>query len=346
MARFTRLLGITALISLAACSDSSSPSGVDPQLLSDRLTGLASTFEDNGAFTSLLVLSSHFPTYGGSALLANSLPLLRAQGNLAALRQLRPLVASLGSGPSDVQALFPANVLGKTLAWDTQTSSYIISNQTGAPANGVRVLIYFVNLQTNEPSLPLNQIGYVDLTDESTAQYDRLGILLKLFGQTVADYDITQTLQTNFSELSAVGRLHSADLGEFADFDMTLGGSTDGTVFTVSEDITGSDGTHLFVGVDGGPSGDDFEMVLGSGGNEIQILTTTTTSDVTTGSVVYNGTTVATISGTSDNLIFTGVGGNTIPDEDRQALALLIAEGLLFAFFLSIGVFGPAVIVF
>jgi len=347
MARLARLLPAAALISLAACSDSTSPSSVNPQQLSDRLATLTSTFEDNGAFTSLLVLSSHFPSYGGSALVQRSMPLFRSSVSPRDFRRLAPVAAANAlRGPDDVQALFPANVLGKTLVWDTQTSEYVIGNQTGAPANGVRLLIYFIDTQTSAPSLPLNQIGYVDLTDESTAQFDRLGVLLKLFGQTVADYDITQTIQTNFSELSAVGRLHSADLGEFADFDLSTGESSDGTTFAMSQNITGSDGTHLFVGVDGDATGEDFEMVVGSGSNELAILTSIGANDVTTGTVQYNGTTVATISGTGENLQFNGVNGNALDDEDQAALALIMIQGLLFAFFLSIGIFGPAFIVF
>lgn len=343
MARFARLLPVVALLSLAACDDGLSPDSVNPAQLSAKMEGLASTFQDNGAFNSLLVLSAHFPTYGGLPLMAATLPLQGHQSRLSQFRRLAPVLASLS--PDDIQALFPANVLGKTLSWNTTTGEYEVSSQTGAPATGVRILIYFIDTQTNGPALPLNQIGYVDLTDESTPQFDRLGVLLRLFGQTVADYDITQTLSTGFAELNATGRLHSADLQEFADFDMTLGASTAGDAFTVSEDITGNDGTHVFIGLTGDLTSEEFELRVGSGSNELTLLSETA-DNVITGSVLYNGTTVGTISGNPDDPTFTGVGGRTLSDDDRNALGQILFQAIVFAFFLSIGIFGPGAVVF
>ena len=80
-------------------------------------------------------------------------------------RRLAALVAALSANP---QALFPSDVLGKTFVWDTQTSAYVMGTATGAPATGIRIVLYFTNAGTGEPFLPLSPIGSLDLTDKST----------------------------------------------------------------------------------------------------------------------------------------------------------------------------------
>jgi hypothetical protein len=80
--------------------------------------------------------------------------------------------------------MFPPTALGKTFVWDTTAKGYVASDQPGAPANGVRFVIYAVNDYVLggsllvQPSLPLTPLGYVDLTDRSAGSTSVLGITL------------------------------------------------------------------------------------------------------------------------------------------------------------------------
>ncbi len=75
--------------------------------------------------------------------------------------------------------LFPPGTLGKTFVWDTTAKGYVASSDPGAPANGVRFVIYAVGGPLLlQPSLPLTPLGYVDLTDRSAGSNAVVGIAL------------------------------------------------------------------------------------------------------------------------------------------------------------------------
>jgi hypothetical protein len=99
-------------------------------------------------------------------------------------------------------ALFPFGTLGKTFVWDTTAKGYVASDQPGAPANGVRFVLYAISEYSIDgslpiqPSLPLTTLGYVDLTDRSAGSTSVLGITLVGTGGgaapvTYADYTLT-----------------------------------------------------------------------------------------------------------------------------------------------------------
>ncbi len=191
--------------------------------MSDGLASLATAFDNNAAFQSLKSLSAFFPQYAAVAALRARLPDVAVRGPGVALPRAgaRRAAVPISRAPRDVQALFPADVLGKTLTWDVTTDQYTISNLSGAPSNGIRVQLYAINPVTGQPIEPLQQLGYVDLTDESTAQSDKLGVLLKLGATTVADYDVAATVSTSSLRLDANGYVRSPDGLRQVTFDLT-----------------------------------------------------------------------------------------------------------------------------
>ena len=88
-----------------------------------------------------------------------------------------PLPAPRSQGMT--AALFPPGTLGKTFVWDTTAKGYVASSDPGAPANGVRFVVYAVGGPLLvQPSLPLSPLGYVDLTDRSAGSQAVVGIAL------------------------------------------------------------------------------------------------------------------------------------------------------------------------
>lgn len=93
------------------------------------------------------------------------------RGGIAMLTVPRALV-----GRPSGAAIFPDSVLGKTFVWDTAAHGYAPSTATGAPANGVRFVLYVLDLTTFLPAIPLTVDGDVDLTDQSTSTASVLGV--------------------------------------------------------------------------------------------------------------------------------------------------------------------------
>src|SRR2546430_7160684 len=67
------------------------------------------------------------------------------------------------------RATAPASSPGTTFVWDPDTSGYIASADSGAPANGERFLLYAISQRSGLPSVPVTPIGYVDLTAPAPA---------------------------------------------------------------------------------------------------------------------------------------------------------------------------------
>jgi len=92
-------------------------------------------------------------------------------GGLAMLTLPRPMV-----GRPSGAAIFPDSVLGKTFVWDTAAHRYAASSETGAPANGVRFVLYVLDPLSFMPAVPLTVDGEVDFTDQSTTSASVLGV--------------------------------------------------------------------------------------------------------------------------------------------------------------------------
>jgi hypothetical protein len=107
-------------------------------------------------------------------------------------------------------AVIPPTMLGKTFVWDTSAHGYVASSDPGAPANGARFVIYAVGGPLLvQPSLPLTPLGYVDLTDRSTASSAVEGITLVgtegAAAVTYADYTLGGPAGTVASTLTLAG---------------------------------------------------------------------------------------------------------------------------------------------
>ena len=181
--------GVLALILLAGCKDALGPGSVDVASLNADVATMTTAFTNSVSLQNMAVLSQFFPAFSPVAGIRASLTPMSRQSRVARAAAERSLARSLSS----LQPLFPPTVLGKTLAWDTASHTYLISNTlTGAPANGIRILIYNANTLTGQPLLPLSQTGYLELTDES-GSLAALGVRLVQGATTVADYTVTFT---------------------------------------------------------------------------------------------------------------------------------------------------------
>ncbi len=351
--------GVCLIVLAGACGSSTAPNGsvTNPANISTDAGALKGTFQ-TPAFSSLGVLDQSIAlgalpappaVVGAGRLLGATRPMseygkrepgrqriLRAE----ALRRLAPHLITAQRLP-----VIPPAALGKTFEYDLQTNQYADLGTLGAPAGGIRIILYAVDPITGQIVIqPLTQTGYVDLIDLQPGSPSAKQIEVILVGTTgqtpvtYADYTVgvTVTSASSFSATSAGYVTNGTDRADFtlsvsvsvpsqtqttinADASLTVNNSA----FTVRqiESLVFNDPTLTFTV--------DFRYT--SGENSLRItgtivgskVTTTVTVDVT---VTANGGTFATITGTLIplNLTATGPGGRQLTQAERQALADLL----------------------
>ena len=341
-----RMLAASALLLVVACKDSTSPDTVNPVDLENSLNTTTQVFQ-NAAFQSVSALSLSFPQFVAAGITFPSLSqvLRRSGAHVRVARRPAPTAAII----SGTQALFPSNVLGKTLEWDTASSAYVIGTMTGAPANGLRILLYVADDISGVPLKPLSVLGYVELTDLSTAQVNQVGVLLKLASTTVAQYTVTAILGTNSGSVEAKGFMKDGTATHQVTFDLLDVASPD-TTLTFTNDLAGDDGGAIHVVVTAPSSNNDNVLArISKGGNSLELNVTGAIGNPfaqLSGTVKYNGTTVANVGGGVLSPSITGINGRTLTPTETAALLSIFTSALTTVLDISDGIFSPSITVF
>ena len=173
MLRFNRSSAFTLAltVALAACSDGTGPDDApfDPSESAADLQIVQNAFSTT-LFASLAVSSDGFnlvPDTGSAApaLIEAGWMAANADSPWEAENAARHLQASLAAGPASVTLIRP-DLLGRTYERDPVDGYWYNPDRTGAPANGVRFILYEVDPVTDQPGT--TEVGYVDIMDEST----------------------------------------------------------------------------------------------------------------------------------------------------------------------------------
>ena len=164
---------------VAACGGSTAPATpprlIDPARTAAQL-GAVSAPTATRLFLSFTLLAPSFFRTDSTPLIPAAALALPPLGRWSLPGRVR-LPAPRSQGIT--ATLFPPGTLGKTFVWDTTAKGYVASSDPGAPANGVRFVIYAVGGPLLlQPSLPLTPLGYVDLTDRSAGSNAVVGIAL------------------------------------------------------------------------------------------------------------------------------------------------------------------------
>lgn len=186
----------TALV-LAACGDDSN--GGQPfsaEGTSDDVNAVSGAFS-SPAMSSLTWSANGIDGVFGAPLVSSTVGAITtapASGNLfaAARRAARSSASFNGAAQVNVAlAVLPVEVLGKTFEYNTGTSQYAATERAGAPANGVRFILYAINPVTQVPVEPLAEAGYADVLDESTATSNAVRLQVVSGGVTYLNYGVT-----------------------------------------------------------------------------------------------------------------------------------------------------------
>ncbi len=134
-------------------------------------------------------------------------------------RDLAAGVMTAAAGRADgavAKLTFPGGIRGATLEWDP-ADGYLVSDRPGAPANGVRLVLYEMDSATGYPSEPTTEIGYIDLTDEDRTLAERVGVRVVETGRTVSITLADYTVDMSGSGTNAEGTLELVATGEVGD---------------------------------------------------------------------------------------------------------------------------------
>jgi hypothetical protein len=98
-----------------------------------------------------------------------------------------------GMRPVTQRAAILEEHLGVTFTRNAETLEYEPSDRTGAPANGVRFIVYAANPISQQPVTPLQEVGYADIEVTETATSGTFRIELVSGNVTYLDYTVGVT---------------------------------------------------------------------------------------------------------------------------------------------------------
>jgi len=342
---------IAAAVAAASCSESTGPSSVDASASATAVAGLNSSLSQNGLLQALAALGNVGPLAGPVARAAMApMPAPGRPWTAAAAETRDRLTVLAARAPLAPQALFPANVLGKTFQWDTATDSYRITDSTltGAPSNGVEFLLYQVDTATGEPSLPLTQTGYLTIADASTPQANILHVLLKVNSLTAADYTITEVKTTSSLTLTAAGYVTNIVGNNSPVVNFTLQhvlSLPDSSLATNYQANTNGTTVSLVDTVSGGGASPSFALDWSVTKAGTVAITGSGTDSLINVQFKFNGTTVATASGPPDSPSISLASGQALTTADLLALATIFTGFAEIEYNLSL-LFTPGLLVF
>jgi len=313
---FARPRWLPAVVVLAAaCAESTGPGDVfDPAITSESASQVGTALENSQAVRSLSVL-------GGDLILSAPPAPAAAVGD--------PALGALSSAVFNAAALapiFPADKLGKTLVCTFSTPEsrcrYQVDPQrTGAPANGVRFILYAVDPVIKKVVTPLQEIGYLDVTDKSTPAAATVGIKAVVNGTTLLEYDASAVVTTTSITFSAKG--YVTDGTTRLDFDLSQTLSQGAASIDYQVSVAGKDRSIRFVasGSREEPMG-TVTLTIKDRGHTTE-LKGTGNDDAISGTISYDGKVVINISGTPDHPVFTPADGATVTEEQLRSLKRL-----------------------
>ncbi|MEE9206990.1 MAG: hypothetical protein V3U67_01250 [Gemmatimonadota bacterium] len=345
MNRVSRLiqlpLGLLLVLGLAACG--SDPTGLggtnfEPQQTAQATNTIKTQLNsDDDVIASLELVG---PALDSAGVTSFVLP-----RNLANPREViegasAHVVQNFVLSGSSSDPIFPSNLLGKTFEWSDEFLRYVLNESlTGAPANGVRFLLYPIDPVTRQPVSPAagTDIGYLDLTDEGSASSTRLGLVAVTSGVTRIDYyiDVSFTATENDISVTLAGVGFVSDGTAAVDFNLSesvafdlLGESVSlDLLFSVAvpaEDVSVT--LDMTIDVTGQEQLETASVVLtiSDGDDTVVLDATLATDDSLDGTISYNGTVVVNVTGTGENPVFTMADGTELTADDIGALHDLV----------------------
>ena len=336
----------------AACGggDASAPQLGDPAGLRSDLSAVDLS-ANTPQFTSFAALNTGFNWAGlapglsaARTLLQATLPNVTRGREPAYLAQasravaLRNLSSTLKRTAGPLGVTIPPSALGTTYEWDEANDQYFAGSRTGAPANGIRIILYSVNPLSGTIVEPAQEIGYADIVDNGTA--NSYGLTVTVVGTdqvTYADYTVSATFTPDVVSPTLITAAADGFVTNGTNrLDFTATASADLVTNSVHFNITRFELNNpdvqftldldvLFGTVPSNTVNIVFDFAISSRGQTVgadgTIALNTVTQDASAAAqVTVNGETFATIQGNTTSLLITGPGGRALTGAELAAV--------------------------
>lgn len=162
--RLTATLAAVALAASACGEGESLPTTLDVAASDADLAAIEAAFETPQveSFAGLGYLMDGALSAAGGAVIRLPMEMLR-DGPEQPLAYHKERVIQMMEDGTTASAI-PLSALGKTFEWNTTTDQYEPTDRTGAPANGVRFIVYQLDGSGYMPLEPLVEVGYAEFT--------------------------------------------------------------------------------------------------------------------------------------------------------------------------------------
>jgi hypothetical protein len=337
-----RSLAAAALaLALAGCkNDGASPSEFDPQGTAADVAAAQDAFASGPTASFAAVAPDISLALSGSPLVASSAALALFSPSKASQRYARQIAALVTAGSSSgIQAsvvAIPAEVAGKTFVWDESTDTYVVSDVSGAPSNGVRFLLYAVDPVTYRPVEPVVETGYVDVIDQSTSELVNVRIKVVEGNVTYLDYQVVESATVSSGLVTISGFAFNGTTRANFTLKNTVTSNAGGLVLVLDYELDvpsrnlSVDWTATFADITEAVTVD---LTVSGPSGDVRLVGTLA-GDGGTFTVTVNGDAFATITVTASSLVITGASGDPLTSDEEHALETVFDsfEGSLNAF--------------
>ena len=206
--------------------------------------------------------------------------------------------------------------------YDDVAEDWVASDRAGAPATGVRFVLYAVDA-FGAIVTPLVETGYIDLTDLSNGTEAAARLVAVSGGETKADYSASAAGDAGNGTMVIAGFIGTGEHRVDVDFTADVTTSGDNVNFALDSrlEFPGHD-VVLDASLNGtsndatGESSAELEQLIESPNGRIEL--TGAVGDETHLVIRVNGDTYATYDGNSETL--TGANGRTLTQDEQGAL--------------------------
>lgn len=316
-------------LAAAACSSDSTtaPPNRQNQFDAAKVSANVATIERVAA-TPIIDAWAHLADFLGST--ARTSPGLAPQnGATRLITTIRRLASTTGADRGVfLVPVIRTGVLGTTYVYDATTQQYVADpNRNGAPANGVRFVLY--ETAANGAIMPATEIGHADLIDEKAASTSSAGLRFEVVSgtTTVLDYafeiggsfvsptiDITGYISDGTDRVNFDLATHAPAWETAGPFELEAELTVPSTGFTVHASLSGTALPE--------PSS-NVELTLDSGTDKLEVSAATEQGQIDA-TVKVNGAVFATVQGPASNPTIAGEGGRDLTQDEWSALAKVV----------------------
>jgi hypothetical protein len=330
-ARRSLAAGILTL-ALAACGKDNGPSEFNPQGTSADMAAAQDAFASEQTASFSAVGDDISVVLNGAPVVASAAELMVTKPSAASARFARRLVALVPKASGGIQAsvaAVPSAVLGTTFVWDETTHAYVGSDLPGAPASGVRFVLYAIDPVGSRPVEPVVEVGYVDITDHSTSTAIDMGVRVVQGSVVYLNYNVKVTATASGGVVTISGTASDGTTAAAFSLKSTVNDNAGSPIITIDYQLDvpsrhlSLDWTATFANISSTETAITLDLAISGQNGDVRITGTYGASGGNL-SVKVNGGLFATVNFDDVDPVITGAGGAALTPEEEASLQAIL----------------------